>query len=398
MKVVQINPTCGRGSTGKICAEIADLLNKEQIENDILYTNGRSDHPSALKYGSDREIKRIALQSKLDGRYGFHSDRMTKRLIDQLERISPDVIHLHNLHGHNCNLELLFSYLKNSPAKVVWTFHDCWAFTGYCMYFDAVHCDKWKSVCFECPLRKKYSLLFDQSRALFERKKELFSNLRLTIVTPSFWLAELVKCSHLSQYEVKVIHNGIDLNAFRETRSDFRETYGIPADKKILLGVAYQWEARKGIGAFRKAARELDDRCRVVLIGNMDKKTRASLPDTLIHIQRTNDRKELAAIYSAADYLVNPTLEDNFPTVNLEALACGTPVVTYRTGGSPESIDSSSGAVVSDHNADALIRLLRKLCDEMPFLRADCRKRAEAFNKDDKYMEYIQLYKELYDE
>lgn len=398
MKVVQINAACGRGSTGRICAEIADLLNNEGIENHILFTNGSSSHPSALKYGEDRDIRLNAMISRVKGDYGFNSKRMTSSLIDELERLSPDIIHLHNLHGHNCNIEMLFEYLKGASAKLVWTFHDCWAFTGYCMYFDLVKCGKWRTGCSDCPQRKKYSLAFDRSGELYERKKRLFSGLDLTIVTPSKWLAVLVGESHLKEYRTVVINNGIDLDVFRYTESNFRKEHGIPDDKRILLGVAYKWEERKGIGAFIKAAEELKDICRVVLIGGIDEKVRRELPENIILISRTSDMHELAAIYSAADFLVNPTLEDNFPTVNIEAIACGTPVITYDTGGCAEIIDQSSGAVVRDNSVDSLVKLLRELCADPPFARSDCAKRAELFEKNRKYREYIQLYRELCDE
>ena len=398
MKVVQINASCGKGSTGKICTEIADLLNKEGIVNRILYTNGGSSHPSALKYGNGREIRSNAVISRVAGNYGFNSKGMTKKLIKELEELSPNIIHLHNIHGHNCDVKALFEYLKSTSARFVWTFHDCWAFTGYCMYFDSVQCEKWKTGCFDCPQRKKYSLIFDKSKKLYDIKKSLFSELDMTIVTPSVWLAKLVKESFLRECPVRVINNGIDLDAFSYTESGFREKYGIPSDKTVLLGVAYKWEARKGIGAFIKAANELKDTCRVVLIGGMDDKVKRELPENVICISRTSDRRELAGIYSAADYLINPTSEDNFPTVNIEALACGTPVITYDTGGSAEIIDSSCGAVVPDNSAVALIRLIREFGSTSPFSRADCRRRAESFNKDDKFKEYIQLYRELSNE
>ena len=398
MKVVQINATCGKGSTGKICSEIADLLNREGVENAVLYTNGVSEHPSALKYGNDRAVKYNALKAQCEGNYGFNSGRMTKALIYRLEQQAPDVIHLHNLHGHNCNIEMLFDYLKSTSAHLVWTFHDCWAFTGYCMYFDSVQCEKWRTGCFDCPQRKKYSLFFDKSNELYERKKALFSGLDLTIVTPSRWLAELVRASFLGEYDTRVIHNGIDLSKFRYSDSPFRERHGISSDRKILLGVAYQWEARKGIGALVHVAETLKDTCSVVLIGGMDEKTERALPDNMIHLRRTADRQELAEIYSAADYLINPTLEDNFPTVNIEALACGTPVITFQTGGSPEILDASCGAVVYDNRADSLSELIKTLCTNMPFSSADCRRRAELFDKDVKFKEYIRLYRELCNE
>ncbi len=397
MKIVQINATCQKGSTGKICAAVSELLSAEGVENYVLYSNGQSNLSAGIKYADDRSIRINSARSKLAGNYGFNSKKMTERLIEELEKRDPDIIHLHNIHSHNCNIEMLFDHFKKSNAKLIWTFHDCWAFTGYCMYFDAAGCTKWKTGCSDCPQRKKYSLLFDRSEELYKKKKNLFSGLDLTIVTPSRWLARLVGESHLSSYPVKVINNGIDLDAFRYMPGDFREKYGIENDKKILLGVAYRWEKRKGIDAFYKLAHELRDECRVVLVGGKGDREKG-IPDNVISIERTSSREELAKIYSAADLLVNPTAEDNFPTVNIEALACGTPVVTYDTGGSAEIPDDTCGAVVPRNDAEALVETVRGLCRDYPFTRDKCRKRAEEFDQNVKFGEYVKLYREICNE
>ena len=266
MKIVQINSVCGSGSTGKICVAVSELLTKQRVENYILYALGNSNDPLAKKYMSSGDARLQALKSRIFGNYGFQSKKATKRLIRELDEILPDIVHLHNLHSHNAHLGLLFSYLKEKKIKVFWTFHDCWAFTGYCTYYDMVGCDRWKTSCKNCPAKKRFSWFFDRSHDLLLKKKQLFSGLDLTIITPSQWLADQVKQSFLNEYEVKVIHNGIDLSVFRPRQSDFREKYHLE-NKFIILGVAFKWETRKGLDVFLELNQRLDDRYQIALVG-----------------------------------------------------------------------------------------------------------------------------------
>ena len=247
MNVVQINTTCGRGSTGKIAVAVSQLLLNDNIENYILYSAQSTTYSLGRKYTKRYELKWQALRSRVFGEYGFNSRKITKRLIAELDKIQPDIVHLHNLHGHNCHLGKLFSYLKEKKIKIYWTFHDCWAFTAYCPHFDMVGCSKWKKGCEKCPQYREYSWFFDKSKKLYARKKELFSGLDLTIITPSEWLAGLVKESFLKDYPVKVIHNGIDLSIFKPTESNFRAKYNCE-NKFILLGVAFGWGERSKPG------------------------------------------------------------------------------------------------------------------------------------------------------
>ena len=392
MKVAQINSVCGSGSTGKICMSISKLLTKQGIDNAIFYVQGNSDYPLGKKYMSAGEVKLQAVKAKVFGTYGFQSKRSTRRLIKALESFSPDVVQLHNLHGHNVHLGLLFSYLKEKKIKVFWTFHDCWSFTGYCMYFDMTRCDRWTTGCDDCPQRKKYSWFRDQSKWLFEKKRELFSGLDMTIITPSQWLADLVKKSFLKDYPVKVIHNGIDLTVFFPRESDFREKNGIPQDKTILLGVANKWEKRKGLDVLLKLAQQLDrEKYQFVLVGT-DKKVDQQLPDYIISIHRTTNQAELAEIYSAADYFINPTREEVLGLVNIEALACGTPVVTFKTGGSPECIDETCGVVVDRDDINAMEKEILRITEEKPFTVENCLRRAKQFDQNERFKECIDLY------
>jgi len=392
MKIVQINTTCGIGSTGKICIAISQLLSQHNIENYILYTQGKSTYPLGIKFSFDPYKKLQALKSRIWGNGGFNSHFATFNLIRHLKRIQPDIIHLHNIHGHDCDLSMLFRYIKKHQIKVFWTFHDCWAFTANCPYFTFVGCAQWKTGCRHCPQIRQTSWFFDRSKALFQRKKTLFSGLDLTIVTPSQWLADLVKESFLKEYPVKVIHNGIDLDIFKPSDSDFREKHGIPAEKSMLLGVAFGWGKRKGLDVFVELARRLDpEKYQIVLVGT-DEKTDKLLPGNIISIHRTQNQAELAQIYTAADLFVNPTREENYPTVNMESIACGTPVLTFQTGGSPEILDEQTGSVVPCDDIDALEQAIHRLCVEPPFSTPDLLKQTLSFDSTICFEEYTKFY------
>ena len=390
MTVVQINATCGVGSTGKICVGISKLLSENGVENYILYSSRTDGYPLGIACSSDKYIKLQALKSKVLGNYGFNSKLATKKMISELKRIKPDIVNLHNIHGHDCDLGMLFSYFKSTKIKLIWTFHDCWAFTGYCPHFTMLRCDKWKTECSQCVQCRDYSFLLDRSRELFNKKKKLFEGLDLTIVTPSQWLADLVKQSFLKDYPVKVINNGIDLDVFKPTDSDFRQKHGLE-DKKVVLGVSFGWDNRKGLDVFIDLAKKLPNDYRIILVGT-DDNVDELLPDSVISIHRTGNQRELAEIYSAADVFVNPTREDNYPTVNMEAIACGTPVVTFRTGGSPEMIDESCGAVVNCDDVDALINEVINVCDKKECFSEHCAEKAKEFERESRFRDYIGLY------
>lgn len=402
MKVAQINMV-PNSSTGRIMLQIARTGRERGHEMYTFSVPGFSiRHPEKLVPYQGHEYVGTALDHAVHfvlgialGRNGYFSHYTTWRLIRRLKQIRPDVIHLHNIHNWSLNFPMLFRYLKKSGAKVVWTLHDCWTFTGQCPYFDMVGCDKWKTGCYECPQCDVYpQTRIDRSRQMYRKKQKWFLGIPdMTLVTPSNWLAELTKQSYMGIYPVRVIPNGIDLSAFAPVQSDFRERTGCQ-DRFLILGVSFGWNARKGLDVFQELARRLDDRFRIVLVGT-DDETDAVLPENIISIHRTHDQKELAEIYTAADVFVNPTREDNFPTVNLEALACGTPVITFRTGGSPESLDESCGCVVEKDDVDALEREIRRIEQERPYSHLGCTERAKCFHMNDRFADYIDLYEEI---
>lgn len=331
--------------------------------------------------------------AKITGLNGCFSFWGTRQLVRELKKFGPDVVHLHNLHNWSFDLPILFDYLKKSGVRVVWTLHDCWAFTGFCPYFSISGCVKWKTECFKCPQTKEYPGTFlDTSRLMYHLKRRWFTGIaHMTLVTPSQWLADLTRESFLREYPVKVIHNGIDLQIFQPTSGNFREKYGIAENVHIVLGVAFGWGIRKGLDVFQKLAERLDDSYKIVLVGT-DERIDAQLSERIISIHRTQNQKELAQIYSEADVLANPTREDNYPTVNMEAIACGIPVVTFRTGGSPEIISENTGSVVQCNDIDAMEQEIKRICVNRPFSKEACLEQAKQFDMYLKFQEYISLY------
>lgn len=390
MKSVQINITCGSGSTGKICEGISKELTKNKIENYVLYNSGSSDLPNAIKYTGSRKIKAAALESRIMGDWGFEGKASTKSLLKELDKIKPNIVHLHNLHSHACDLEMLFGWLRENKVKILWTFHDCWAFTGYCMHYDMTGCERWKSVCGSCPQKKHYSWFFDRSKELFLKKKRITSDLDITIIAPSKWTAEQAKQSFFGKYPIKVIYNGIDLSVFKPYESNFREKHGIGSNH-IVMGAAIGWGERKGLDVFIELSKRLGDEYKIILVGT-DDKTDAILPENIISIHRTENQKELAKIYTAADVFFNPTREEVLGLTNLEALACSTPVVTFRSGGSPETIDQTCGTVVGKNDIDSAVNEIKRICETQPFSNEACIKRAEQFDGKEKFSEYAKLY------
>lgn len=340
MKILQINSVCGRGSTGRIVMQIHRELIKNAHQSYVAY--GRSpaiNSAEVIRIGTNFDVYTHVLLTRLFDLHGFGSKNATKKFLKKVEELNPDVIHLHNIHGYYINIDLLFDYLKEKQKPIVWTLHDCWSFTGHCAYFDYVNCYKWRFGCQDCPQKRSYpaSYIVDGSKRNYEKKKQLFTGLkRMVIVTPSKWLASLVKESFLKDYPVEVIPNGIDTSVFKPTHGDFRKKYGLE-NKFIILSVANVWEERKGLKHFLELASMLKQDEVIVLVG-LNKKQIKKLPRGIIGIERTNSARELAEIYTTADVFVNPTLEDNYPTVNLEAQACGTYVITFDSGGAKETL------------------------------------------------------------
>lgn len=400
MKIFQINGGVF-GSTGKIMFDIAETARQEGHEvlcaAPITSTN-RNKQPGQpyLKIGSFYGRCLNVLLTRLTGCEGCFAVLPTLQLLKQIDQFQPDVLHIHSIHNSYLNIPMLFRYIKRNNTRVVWTLHDCWAFTGHCAHFDMIGCDKWKTGCRNCPQYQSYPKTYwDNSRIMYVLKQKWFRGVQdLTIVTPSHWLAGIVKQSFLGHYPVKVIHNGIDLSVFQPRESDFRKRYGCE-EKIVLLGVAFGWGKGKGLDVFVELGERLDDRYQIVLVGT-DEQVEKELPQSIIAIRRTQNQQELAEIYTTADVFVNPTREDNYPTVNMEALACGTPVITFNTGGSPEMLDEACGAVVGKDDVDALEKQIKALCAERNGRSGYCLEKSKSFEARRKFRDVIELYANNY--
>ena len=392
------------GSTAKIMLGIGRLLVDEEFE--VTACTGYSYHPledfaksskiSYIRVGSFIDKSLHMYMAKMLGNHGQHSKIATMMFIHKLKKLAPDVIHLHNIHGWYLNYSMFFDYLKKNNIHVIWTLHDCWAFTGGCAHFTFSKCDRWKRNCGGCENLNQYPIAseMDKTKEMFDSKRKSFLGVdNITIITPSQWLASLVKQSFLKDYFVKVINNGINTEVFKPTEGQFRKKYGVE-EKKIVLGVSFGWDERKGLDVFIELSRRLDNSYQIVLVGtddNIDKR----LPLKIISIHRTQSQKELAEIYTAADVFVNPTKEENYPTVHMEALACGTPVITFDTGGAREMLNEKCGEVVPYNDIDLLEKEIRYRCEECCFSQDECLNQAKKFDEKERYKEYLDLYRSL---
>ena len=356
--------TVPNGSTGGIMMKEHRELLAAGEESYAFWGRGReAEKPNEMKFASDVEVKLDLLQTRIDGKAGFHSKNATKRLLARLDEIKPDVVHLHNLHGYYVNIEMLFNWLANHNCKVEWTLHDCWSFTGHCAYFTHAKCAQWKEHCAysrPCSQLNTYPKTYSKSSCSwnYDEKNRLFNLVpseRMKLITPSQWLADLVGESFLKDFPVEVRHNTIDTDVFKPTPSDFRERYGI-GDRFMILCVASPWTERKGLSDFVRLASELDSEKYVIVLVGLSEKQAKELPADIVSLVRTDSREELASIYSTADVFFNPTREDNFPTTLLEAQACGTNVITYSTGGCAEALYSERSCAVIGFD-DALIAI-----------------------------------------
>ena len=392
VRILHIN-SVPYGSTCRVMLGIAQAAQNAGLSCET--ASGYSTHPvhdlpddHVSIGGAFSKAVHMAL-ARLTGWNGCFSVFATLRLLRRIRQERYDLLHLHNLHGWYLHLPLLTRYIKKHRIPVIWTLHDCWAFTGQCAYYTAIGCERWKNGCYACPQKHLYpQSLMDRSRGMYRAKKRWFTSLPdVTLVTPSRWLAEQVQQSFLQGLPVQVIHNGIDLNAFRPA-ADPKQT-----DLYTVLGVADGWTKRKGLDVFIELASRMGEQYQIVLVGT-DEHTERLLPDSIVCIRRTQNQSELARLYRSANVFVNPTYEDNFPTVNLESLACGTPVVAFAAGGSAECLDESCGMGVPVGDMDALEAAIRRVCEEKPFTAQSCVKRAKAFDREKTYAAYLALYRQ----
>lgn len=399
--MLQINSVCGVGSTGKIAVDIHNLLKSKGHESCIAYGRGVPRNcDSTIKIGNKIDNYMHVVLTRIFDRHGFGSKRATRKFIKEIKLFNPDIIHLHNIHGYYLNVGILFDFLKSTNIPTVWTLHDCWSFTGHCAYFDYLECKKWKSQCYKCPAKKEYpkSLLFDNSKRNYSKKMTMFTGCNmLHLVTPSAWLSNIVKESYLNQYAISVIRNGIDIDIFnRESKKN--ETI-IKDNRFIILAVASVWDRRKGLDEYLKLSSKLNNDEVIVMVG-LDPDQIRLLPKNMVGMEKTNNVQTLVDLYKNSNIFVNLTLEDNYPTVNIEAAACGSYVVTYATGGSPETIANGYGEVVEKYDIEGVVKAIhnyrsRQNTKVINSNGVDDIKIIDSFDKNVCFLDYISLYEDF---
>lgn len=395
MKIVIMN-TVPYGSTGRISKNIGSKA--EEAGDEVYYVYGWTKKKRTASNNNEIVATSFfskavhAILARLFGLDGVFSYLSTRKLIGKLKRINPDIIHMHIMHDYFLNLKLLYRYIEETGIKVIWTFHDCWSFTGGCMYFSVSECCEWRNGCKNCNyLKYRFKPMINSPHLMWGLKSQGLKSMKnLTVTVPSLWLEHIVNKSFYKDQTIKTIHNGIDLQKFQPHTSNFRQLYNIE-NKYVVLGVAFDWGYRKGLDVFLDLARILPEKYQIVLVGTKKEHQRI-LSQNIIAIPQTSDQTELIEIYSAADVFVNPTREEVFGMVNIEALACGTPVIMFDTDGAPEGIDESCGVVIKTKTPEVMAEEIIRVCTEKPFSATSCIDRARRFAESDCYKEYIKLY------
>lgn len=394
MKVLQINSVYPTKSTGRIAAQIAEIQLSHGISPFIACSQSFSygDNIFEMKSGLYKKVN--ILKTRIFGKHGFYNKSATKDMLKWVDEVKPDIIHLHNIHGHYLNIKLLFEYLKEKNIPVVWTLHDCWAFTGHCSHFDFVGCEKWKTGCHHCSLKKDYPVtwFFDRSKEAYRDKKRLFTALdKMVITTPSKWLKELCKESFLAEFPVEVVNNGIDLSLFKPTESDFKSRLNIDG-KFVILGIVDSLKGTKGGQYFVELSKKLKEDEVILLL--TPSTVEGDVPENIKIYSENVSTKELSSLYTMADVFVNPSLQESFSMVNLESLACGTPVVTFNSGGTTECHSDKTGVMVKRGDLNSLYEGIKKVRSGA-FSSEECIKRAVEFDYKVKFEKFIHIYNDI---
>jgi glycosyltransferase involved in cell wall biosynthesis len=402
MTLLQISTTVNSGSVGRIAEQIGQQIIDQGWNSYIAYSRKcLSSDSKIIKIGNKFDVYFHAINTRLFDNHCLCSINSTKKLLKKIDKIKPDLIQIHNIHGYFLNIRIFYNYLSLLNIPIVWTLHDCWSFTGHCTYFDYIKCDKWITGCFQCPQKNQYpaSILLDRSNRNYKIKKKLFNSIEnMTIVPVSNWLAEQVKYSFLNKYPIHVIQNGIDTNIFHpiEDTKFLKNKYNIE-NKIILLGVANIWNNRKGLNDFIILNDIIDHEIFKILLVGLKKNQINNLPKEIIGIERTENVNELAALYSIASIYISCSVEETFGLTIIESMACGTPVIVYDCTALSELVDISTGFIIKKGDINTLYKSILIIKEKKKKYYIDnCRKKVEMFyDKEKRYKDYITLYKKL---
>lgn len=397
--LLQINVDANNGSNGSIARDIGSIALSKGWKSYIAY--GRRAIPcdsQLIRVGNDFDVKLHGILTRIFDIHGLGSIINTYLFIRKVRKIQPDIVHLHNIHGYFINYRILFNYLIKSAIPIVWTFHDCWPFTGHCGYFEAYKCEKWKELCHNCPGVHDYpsSLFIDNSKFNFTLKKKIFTSAKkLHITTVSSWLSRLVKQSFFSGYPITVVYDGVDTKTFHYSESNLRKEYGLE-DKFVLLSAAANWTTTKGWNDYINLSRLLPADCVIMLLGVKDDEMK-DLPKEIIGISRVEGKQKLAEYYSMADILLNLSYQETFGMTTAEAMSCGTPGISYNVTACPELLTPETGIVVEPGNLNQVIDAISTIKrNGKEYYMDSCRQRAlKVFDSQKVNMLFFDIYEEM---
>lgn len=393
MKVLQINAVYGHGSTGTIVRDIEQLCEQNGIECYVASPDPKvREAKRGYVIGNALDHKLHALLCRINGMQGYFSHIPTWNLCRDIDRIKPDVVHLHNLHSNYIHLNILLKYLAKKNIRTVITLHDCWFYTGGCFHYTAAKCDKWLKSCGQCPKKKQDTpaYMYDcSSRILADRKKYLLEIPYLYITGVSEWITSEAKRTFFCNCPAFTIYNGVNLSAFHFYKSNLRNRLGLTG-KKILLGPAMKWLAPVNRSTLDFFLSHMSNDEVLLLFGSANKHD--DLPKHVIQYGFINNIFELVQLYSIADVFVNCTREESLSLINIEAQACGTPVVTYDGTGVQETVDGVISLAVPAGHPDMLLYAARKILKSPPSYNEVRRWVMNRFEINNNYKSYIRLY------
>lgn len=402
MKLLQINAVYGYGSTGVIVKDIHEMCLESGIDSYVAYSTSSDNDiniKNGYKIGNVLGKKIHALLGRINGQQAYFSSFATRKFLKYIDEISPDIVHLHNLHSNYINLNMLLKYLAEKDIATVLTLHDCWFFTGGCFHYTEAKCFKWKEKCGNCP--KKHTdtpaYCLDLSRKIQSDREKYFSQIKkLTTVGVSDWIASEAKQTFLGKSDVRRIYNGVDLDFFKNTPSDMRTELGIDEDKFVVLAMANKWLLPVNADAFKYVTSKLPENAVMLMVGCSEEQ-KQSLPPNVIGIDFIKEREKLRNVYSLSDVFINCTREDSLPFVNFETQACGLPVITYGNTGAKETVDGYSSFSVNDGDYHTLSDKLLELIENHTISEKICSQFiVEEFDMNKNYQKYIDLYYEIY--
>ena len=398
-KIIQINVTCGRGSTGKLAQALHDASVQEGFAAGFAYGDFTPTIPTAFSIETNLQRKLRKAQNRFFGRKQKHSDPGTKRLLRYLETEKPDLVHLHNIHHNILHYGKLLAYLKEQEIPVVFTLHDCWAFTGGCYHFTKYQCSEYKTGCKDCPLpHQRDDVSYTMEQGYHTRQELMEQNPRLYPVCVSHWLRDRARESYMGRmtHIPETIYNGINTQLFCPQESDIRKTYGIPADAFVVLGVASFWTEDKGLSLLLELAQNLPENSVLVLVGQGNENLNK---ENVIFIPRTENQQQLAQLYTTADVYINGSVEETFGMTTAEALACGTPAIVFDSTACPEVVDEHTGFVV-ERDLTAVCAAVQTVKErgKQAYSQACVERVKTCFEETRMVQEYLNLYRRILDE